>query len=129
VEREAANALRVKAVQLGDGGSADQPKTAGPASPGTGEEVAREVEIVNPQGLHARPAALFAKAAAEQPVEVMLSDLTTGQGPADAASMIELMALGVRLGHRVRLSATGPGAAAALDALADLIASGLGEGT
>ena len=38
------------------------------------------------------------------------------------------MTLGVRLGNRVRLSAAGPQAQAALDSLAALIADGLGEG-
>jgi PTS hybrid protein len=83
---------------------------------------------VNPQGLHARPAALFAKAAADLPVDVTVTNLDTGQGPADADSMMELMTLGVRLGNRVRLSAAGPEAQAALDSLAALIADGLGEG-
>jgi phosphotransferase system HPr-like phosphotransfer protein len=37
------------------------------------------------------------------------------------------MTLGVRIGHRVRLCASGPDAEAALETLARLISDGLGE--
>ncbi len=128
VEREAVGAAGSKAAQLGP--LPDPPATTGSAGAGAGagDALTLDVEIVNAQGLHARPAALFAKAAAEQPVEVSVTNLETGQGPADADSMMELMTLGVRLGNRVRLSAAGPQAQSALDSLAALISEGLGEG-
>ena len=91
--------------------------------------VTLDVEVVNPQGLHARPAALLAKAAAKLPAEVSITNLETGQGPAEADSMLELMTIGVRQGNLVRLSAEGPDAMASLAELAALISSGLGEGT
>jgi len=130
VEREAVGAAGAKAAQLGPA-EHDAPTPSGrpstvDADSGNGTHL--DVEIVNSQGLHARPAALFAKAASDLAVEVTVTNLETGQGPVDADSMIELMSLGVRLGNRIRLAANGPEAAAALDSLAALIADGLGEG-
>jgi phosphoenolpyruvate---glycerone phosphotransferase subunit DhaM len=132
VEREAVGAAQSKATQLGAGDDAE-PSPPNESAESTPEVVdadvtTLDVEIVNPQGLHARPAAVFAKAAADLPVDVTVTNLESGQGPADAESMMELMTLGVRLGHRVRLAAAGPQAQAALDTLAGLIADGLGEG-
>ncbi len=130
VEREAVGAAGAKAAQLG---LAEDGAPTPSGRPPTVDADARDgphldVEIVNSQGLHARPAALFAKAASDLPVEVTVTNLETGQGPVDADSMIELMSLGVRLGNRIRLAAHGPEAADALDSLAALIADGLGEG-
>lgn len=129
VEREAAVAGTAKAAQLGP--TEDAPaRTESPSTqPDSLSATTVEADIVNTQGMHARPAALFAKAAAELPVEVSVTNLENGRGPVDADSMMELMTLGVRQGHRVRLSAEGPQAQAALDSLATLIAEGLGEGT
>lgn len=129
VEREAAVAGTAKAAQLGS--AVDSPASAeSPATqPDSPSATTADADIVNPQGMHARPAALFAKAAAELPVEVSVTNLANGRGPVDADSMMELMTLGVRQGHRVRLSAEGPQAQAALESLAALIAEGLGEGT
>ncbi len=135
VEKEAVGAAAAKAAQLGPASDAspDAPEAAEPdgtaSSAADGDVTTLDVEIVNPQGLHARPAALFAKAAADLPVEVTVTNLDTGQGPADADSMMELMTLGVRLANRVRLSASGPEAQAALESLAALISDGLGEGS
>jgi PTS hybrid protein len=124
VEREAVKAVEAKAAQLGPGPVEPTPDTAGEPTEPT-EHV--DVEIINPQGLHARPAALFAEAAAALPVEVTVTNLSTGQGPVAADSMLELMTIGARDGHLVRLSASGPEAKASLAKLQRLIDDGLGE--
>lgn len=128
VEREAAGAIRAKTAQLGgDGGEPTGPATtAQEAGSDVGETM--DVEIVNPEGLHARPAVVLATAAADLPGEVTITNLETGAGPAAADSMLELMSLGVRQGNRVRLAADGPDARQALETLAAVIAAGLGEG-
>lgn len=132
VEREAARALAAKAAQLGDapppsadGDGADPAASAG----GEGGRVERDVVVVNPQGIHARPAALLARTAAQLGIDVSLTNVDTGAGPAEADSTLELMTIGARQGTTVRLSATGPRADEAVTALAELIESGLGEGT
>ncbi len=81
---------------------------------------ARTVTLVNRDGLHARPAAEFVKLAASSGAEV------TVQG-ADARSLLAVMALGLTRGAEVRIEARGPGAQAAVDALAELVESGFGE--
>jgi dihydroxyacetone kinase phosphotransfer subunit len=124
VEREAVKAIEAKAAQLGSGIATS---TSEAADEPTGPIEHVDVEIVNPQGLHARPAALFAEAAAALPVEVTVTNLSTGQGPVAADSMLELMTIGARDGHLVRLSASGAEAKASLAKLERLIDDGLGE--
>ena len=81
----------------------------------------RRVTVASKVGLHARPAALLAKAAADQPVTVTIAK--DGSEPVDAASVLGLMTLGAMHGDEVVLSADGDGADAALDAIAELIAT------
>ncbi|MGB3359859.1 MAG: HPr family phosphocarrier protein [Rhodococcus qingshengii] len=76
-------------------------------------------------GLHARPAALFARAAADLPVDVTIA-LGDGE-PVDASSMLSLMTLGAAFGDSVTLRADGDGADAAVGSLAELLASELDE--
>ena len=80
----------------------------------------REV-IVGPRvGLHARPAALFVKAATDQPVRITVRK---GDGSAvDARSILRVLALGARNGDTVVLEAEGDGAAEALEAVAAVVA-------
>lgn len=97
--------------------------------------VERTVTVASRSGLHARPAALFVKAATAQPVPVRLR---VGDGPAaDARSILAVLALRVGHGTAVTLIADagdasvegedGKGGAAeqSLDALAALLASDL----
>jgi phosphocarrier protein len=79
----------------------------------------RRVTVASKVGLHARPAALLAKAAAEQPAKVTIRK---GDGdPVEAGSVLGLMTLGAMHGDEVVLAAEGEGADAALDAVAALI--------
>lgn len=101
--------------------AADGVAAAPPTGPATADDrVARTVTLVNRDGLHARPAAEFVKLAATFGAE------TTVQG-ADARSLLAVMALGLARGSEVRIEARGPGARAAVDALAELVESGFGE--
>ncbi|MEU7475992.1 HPr family phosphocarrier protein [Lentzea sp. NPDC042327] len=81
----------------------------------------RRVTVASKVGLHARPAALLAKAAADQPVPVTIRK--DGGEAVEAASVLGLMTLGAMHGDEVVLSAEGDGADAALDAIAELIAT------
>jgi phosphocarrier protein HPr len=83
----------------------------------------RTVIIASRTGLHARPAALFVKAAADQGVPVRIR---VGDGRAvPAASMLAVLSLGAGHGAEVTLQAEGPGSDDALDALAALLARDL----
>ncbi len=78
----------------------------------------RTVEIVNERGLHARASAKFVKLAAGFDAEVTVSrDGTT----VDARSIMGLMMLAAGIGSQIEISAVGPEAAQALDALVELV--------
>lgn len=83
----------------------------------------RTVTVASRTGLHARPAALFVKAAAAQPAAVKLR---VGEGKlVDARSILGVLSLKVGHGTAVTLSADGDAADQALDALAELLARDL----
>jgi phosphocarrier protein HPr len=80
----------------------------------------REVIVGSRVGLHARPAALFVKAVAEQPVKITIRK---GDGaPVDARSILRVLALGAKNGDTVILEADGEGAVEALEAVATVVA-------
>lgn len=67
----------------------------------------RRVTIASPVGLHARPASLLARAAAEHQGAVRLAKVVDGEAgtPVDAASVLALMSLGAAHGDEVELTA------------------------
>ncbi|MBL1076531.1 HPr family phosphocarrier protein [Nocardia sp. 2] len=84
--------------------------------------ITRTAVVASKTGLHARPAALFAKAAAESPVPVTIS--VDGKPGVAAGSLLQVMTLGVKQGDKVTLSAE-DGADAALDKLVELLETDL----
>lgn len=74
-------------------------------------------------GLHARPAAILAKAAAGAGVPVRIGRTSTEV--VDAASVLAVLGLGVKAGEEIVLLADGAGAQAAIDELAALVAKDL----
>jgi phosphocarrier protein len=85
----------------------------------------RNVVVGSRSGLHARPAALFVKAAAAQATPVRIR---VGDGPsADTRSILAVLALRAKHGTEVTLLAEGPEAETALAALAELLARDLDE--
>ncbi|SAK45771.1 phosphoenolpyruvate--protein phosphotransferase [Caballeronia hypogeia] len=89
-----------------------------------GAVLSDEVELPNPQGLHARPAAVFAAEAKKYKSDIRV---VRGSDTANAKSVVALMALATKFGDRVHVEAAGPDAAEAAAALARLLASGSGE--
>ena len=85
----------------------------------------KEVTIVNPSGLHARPASYFVAQAEEFDCEISIA--RPGEEPVDAKSIVMLLTLGLCQGEKAILSAEGEGAQAAVGQLAELIASGFGK--
>ncbi|HEX3789392.1 MAG TPA: HPr family phosphocarrier protein [Pseudonocardiaceae bacterium] len=81
----------------------------------------RRVTVGSKVGLHARPAAVLAKAAAALPVAVTIRK--EGGSPVAANSVLNLMTLGAMHGDQVVIAADGDGADAALDTIATLIAT------
>ena len=84
----------------------------------------RSVQIVNRNGLHARPAAEIVKLAARFAADVTIA---RDDVEVNGKSIMGVMMLAAEFGSTVRLVAEGPDADAALEALAGLIASKFGE--
>jgi phosphocarrier protein HPr len=86
--------------------------------------VTRDVQIVNPLGLHARPAAQLVKLASKYTSDVTIS--RDGM-PINAKSIMGVMMLAAEQGATVSISAVGADAEDAVNALAALVAAGFGE--
>ncbi len=91
----------------------------------TGPTVTSEAIILpNPNGLHARPAAVLSSAAKAFKSDIRLQ---LGDRSANARSVTSLLALETALGDKVVLVAKGPDAKEALNKLTPMIAEGLGD--
>jgi phosphoenolpyruvate-protein phosphotransferase len=123
VAAEATAALGAKTGALG---VEEEPMPEPPVAPvSEGDAEVRRVRVRNPLGIHARPAALIAKAAAG--ADVRLRRLPDGPDAA-AASLTRLLVLGARQGDELELTARGGDAAEVLDRLVALFDDGFGEG-
>jgi phosphocarrier protein len=86
--------------------------------------VERTVQILNKNGLHARPAAEVVKIAAKFKSEITL---TRDDLEVNGKSIMGVMMLAAECGASVRLRADGADAEQAIDAIATLIANKFGE--
>ncbi|WP_262700744.1 MULTISPECIES: HPr family phosphocarrier protein [Streptomyces] len=77
------------------------------------------VKIASEVGLHARPAAAFVQAAAQQPCQVTIA--RAGSEPVDAKSILSVLSLALSHGEEAVLRTEGAEADTALVALADLL--------
>jgi phosphocarrier protein len=84
----------------------------------------RSVQIVNRNGLHARPAAEIVKAASKFHADITI---TRDDLEVNGKSIMGVMMLAAEFGSTVMLRATGPDAEQAIDALSKLIADRFGE--
>jgi phosphoenolpyruvate---glycerone phosphotransferase subunit DhaM len=97
------------------------PSGAGAGGAADGEErAAANVTLINPEGLHARPAAALVRAASGLTARVTING-------ADAASLLQVLALGLRQGAVAEVAATGRGARDAVDRIVALAEDGFGE--
>ena len=85
----------------------------------------RRVTVGWPEGLHARPASIFVRAATASGVPVAIAK--AGGNPVNAASMLAVLGLGAQGGEEIVLTSDAEGAEAQLDRLAKLVAEGLDE--
>jgi phosphocarrier protein HPr len=86
--------------------------------------IERAVQIVNRNGLHARPAAEVVKTAAKfkSEITIMRDDLEV-----NGKSIMGVMMLAAEFGATLTVRANGPDAQQAVDAIAELIAQKFGE--
>ncbi|MCV7228588.1 dihydroxyacetone kinase phosphoryl donor subunit DhaM [Mycolicibacterium komossense] len=125
VTAEALRGLAAKQDHLGDVPVAAEKSADSEVS--TAAEIFDEVEIVNEMGIHARPAGKLVTMLGQYDAEVSITNLTRDIGPVVADSMIMLVTLDTKKGDRLRVSGTGPAAAAAVETAVAFIAAGLGD--
>ena len=89
-----------------------------------GDETGRTIRVPLVHGIHARPAARIVAALKPFSADVTIA---RGAGRANARSVTALLGAGIGGGDEVTILARGPDAAAAADAVAALIESGMGE--
>jgi phosphocarrier protein len=84
----------------------------------------RTVEITNKRGLHARASAKFVTAASGLGVQV---EVAKDGNKVIGTSIMGLMMLGAAIGDSITISASGEGAEAAVNDLAELVEAKFGE--
>lgn len=80
--------------------------------------------VNNPKGLHMRPAGLLAQLAGQFEAQV---EVANGSVRVDGRSVLDLMTLSASAGSRLTVSARGPDAQRAVDALAQFIETDVTE--
>ena len=103
-----------------DGASPDTP--SGPSVPEGA--LSRELPIVNKRGLHARASAKFVQMVERFEAEIWV---TKGSETVGGTSIMGLMMLSAGPGTSITVSAAGPQAQAALDAITELVAAKFNE--
>lgn len=86
----------------------------------------KAVTVINPTGLHARPASEFVKKAATFTSTIKIKHLGTGK-EVNAKSIVMILSLALSQGTQLQISAEGADEAEAVDVLAALIEGGFGE--
>lgn len=77
-----------------------------------------EVQILNPAGLHARPAAQIVERAKEFEATI---ELASGKRTANARSIMSVLALGADTGDQVTITADGPDEDEAVDFIVGIV--------
>ena len=90
----------------------------------TKAEYCRDLAIVNRRGLHARASAKFVQLADSFNATITVSK---DQNTVGGTSIMGLMMLAAGIGSSIRVTAEGPQAREALDAIAKLVADKFGE--
>lgn len=122
VAAEARGALAMKTSQIADSDVSDD----APAPDAVSADASADLEVRNAIGLHARPAARFVETARSFDADVRVAK--NGGAPVRAGSLTNLVALGARFGDTLSVTAVGPDAQAAVDALRELAVGGFGDG-
>ena len=86
--------------------------------------VSKQTKIVNPMGMHMRPAGMFANAMMKFDSDV---NLVVNGKTVNAKSIMNLIAACIKCGTEVEVQCSGPDEEAALVEAVRLIDSGLGE--
>ncbi len=83
--------------------------------------------VRHPQGLHARPAAQFVQTANKFHSAITVANATARGAAANGKSILGVLTLGVSQGIEIDVTADGPDATEAIEALKALVESNFGE--
>ena len=86
--------------------------------------LSKTLTIVNPSGLHLRPAGVLSQTAMKFKCDVLIE---CGEKKIIAKSVLNVMAAGIKSGTEINLICDGEDEAAAMETLSQAIESGLGE--
>jgi len=86
--------------------------------------IERQATIVNQEGLHARPAARIVRLASSFDCDI---EISKDGVDVNGKSIMGVMMLAAEFGSAITIRADGPEAEQAVEALAQLVASGFGE--
>ncbi len=122
MQRKAEQLLNADSVTLLDilTREADEPQNP--------QALSAEFVIRNEHGLHARPGTMLVNTIKQFRSEITVVNLDGTGKPANGRSLMKVVALGVKKGHRLRITASGDDAEQALKGIGEAIAAGLGEG-
>lgn len=123
VAAEAMHALTSKTALLDRPAGVDHRPQGAPEA----GELTGTCTVVNPHGLHARPAARIAQEVRTRGARVELRNRSTGSAWVSAASPSKILTLGALGGHEVEVRVFGDQAREVLDHLLTLAARGFGE--
>lgn len=116
VDAEAREATAGKLAHLGIAAPGRQPQE--PTTAPAGEQAVEGVfRVLNPHGLHARPAARLVGEVRGLDARIELTNLTGGSGPVPAGSLSRVATLGAQAGHEIQVRAVGAHAQEAVDRL------------
>lgn len=82
--------------------------------------------VINPNGIHARPASFFVNEAKKFQSKVTVENMASGKSK-DAKSILGVMSLGMTKGTQIKITAEGEDEEAAIKAMLALVESGCGE--
>jgi len=82
--------------------------------------------VINPNGIHARPASIFVNKAKEFQSKITVENMATGKAK-DAKAILGVMTLALVKGTEIKITADGPDEDVAIQAMADLVDAGCGE--
>jgi phosphocarrier protein len=82
--------------------------------------------VINPNGIHARPASIFVTEAKKFESKIMVENMATGKAK-DAKAILGVMTLGLVKGTEIRITAEGPDEELAILAMGALVDAGCGE--
>lgn len=86
--------------------------------------VSRTMNVVNPSGLHLRPAGMLCQTAMKFKSKI---SILYKEKEINAKSVLNVMASGIKCGSEIELCCTGEDEQAALEAVCELIQTGLKE--